>query len=188
MLTCDSITKIVIIAFNEADEPFKNLQMEIQDGECDLSIPLTSASKQVAAVLTGFKPRLTVPFPTRPDNDKWTVIPHSTPLRCSNGVEPLVCEAKQRFLPFTANQIIVNVSISEICFNSFSGTKFLVTVRSGQNLKFVDEPKSPRQVKKSERKNAKVEPIVGILFNDLKIRSNVIKRVINPEWNQVFQM
>lgn len=106
MLTCDSICKIVVLAHNDSDKPFKDLKMEIQGGECDLTAPLSSAEKQVAAVFLAYAPGLTIPFPLRPENDKWTVIPYSTPIKCLE-IENLAKRAKEIFIPFTANQIIV---------------------------------------------------------------------------------
>ena len=92
------------------------------------------------------------------------------------------------------SQLIVLLLLVCCNFTCIYPPKFSV-VHSGENLQFVAQPvegQSPRKAKKSdkksEKKNAKVEPMVSILFNDIKINSNVMKRNANPEWNQVFEM
>jgi len=64
---------------------------------------------------------------------------------------------------------------------------FLSLVQAGTNLQFISSgTESPRKKKGFDRKNLKVEPIVNVLFNDLKFRSTVMKRNANPEWDQTF--
>lgn len=71
------------------------------------------------------------------------------------------------------------------CVNNILLIFFIV--QAGTNLQFISSgTESPRKKKGFDRKNLKVEPIVNVLFNDLKFRSTVMKRNANPEWDQTF--
>jgi len=163
-LTHDSITKHVVFVKQSEKNP---VTMIVDIAGNKTEYPISDDFSQIACVINANDWHLNIPFPTVPQIPDWSFVPVAVPVGVDSP-EEFLQEAKLRYIPFTANSVIL-------------------TVYSGQNLVAISEKKVDPSSPKKEKDRKPVDAVVKVILDGEEKKTGVIKKNSNPVWDAVFE-